>query len=116
MLCRHELFKEYKAQRPPFPQEIKVAIPQLTALLKALRIPLIREPGVEADDVIGTLALRAVDEGFQVAIVSPDKVKPLPVPGTSPTPTGHQRELQSACFEMPPIGQNPSVLLSRNDW
>lgn len=69
------MFKEYKAQRPASPDEIKTAIPQLTSLLKSLRVPLLRESGVEADDVIGTLALRALDEGFQVAIASPDKVK-----------------------------------------
>ena len=71
---RHELFKEYKGHRPPFPPEIALAIPQLTKLLGSLRLTLIREAGVEADDVIGTLALRGIQEGFQVVIVSPDKV------------------------------------------
>lgn len=73
-ICRHEMFTEYKGHRPPFPEEIKEAIPQLTALLKSLNVPLLREPGVEADDVIGSLTIKAHSEGFQVAIVSPDKV------------------------------------------
>ena len=59
------------------PEEIKKAIPQLTKLLSSLRVTLIRQAGVEADDVIGTLAVRAVEEGFHVGIVSPDKVHAL---------------------------------------
>lgn len=70
---RHELFKEYKGQRPPMPEEIKDAIPQVEEMLEIMSIPMLRVPGVEADDVIGCLATRAVADGFGVAIVSPDK-------------------------------------------
>src|SRR6202162_5807734 len=53
---RDELFAEYKAHRPPMPDELRQQIEPLMAAVKALGIPLIRINGVEADDVIGTLA------------------------------------------------------------
>ncbi|BDA43054.1 DNA polymerase I [Coccomyxa sp. Obi] len=70
---RHELYSDYKAQRPPMPDAMKLAIPKIQVLLEILGIPVIRVAGVEADDVIGTVARRASDDGFLVAIASPDK-------------------------------------------
>eukprot|EP00884_Botryococcus_braunii_P018141 jgi/Botrbrau1/500/Bobra.110_2s0130.1 len=70
---RHELYPGYKGQRPPTPPDIKKALPRVREVLQALGIAQISAPGVEADDVIGTLSVRAVNEGFHVAIVSPDK-------------------------------------------
>ena len=70
---RHELYTGYKGQRPPAPEEIVNAVPVVQDLLRAMNITEIRVPGVEADDVIGTLALRAVEEGMAVAVASPDK-------------------------------------------
>lgn len=70
---RHELFPGYKGQRPPTPEPISEAVPRLKALLQMAGIPQISAAGVEADDVIGTIATRGVDDGFVVAIASPDK-------------------------------------------
>lgn len=70
---RHELYEGYKGQREACPAEVKEAIPRLQQLLRSMAIPYIQVPGVEADDVIGTLACRAVQEGIAVAVASPDK-------------------------------------------
>lgn len=70
---RHELFSGYKGQRPETPEEIRSAVPKLQVLLHALGIAELAVPGVEADDVIGSLAVRSVREGMAVAIASPDK-------------------------------------------
>ncbi len=70
---RHELYPEYKANRPPAPEDLKVQFPLVQRAIEALALPVVVEPGFEADDVIATLAERAVDEGFEVIIVSSDK-------------------------------------------
>lgn len=70
---RHEIYEGYKGQRQSCPDEIREAIPHLLGLMKAMAIPVIQVPGVEADDVIGTMAFRAVEEGIAVAVASPDK-------------------------------------------
>ncbi|GHS97278.1 DNA polymerase [Synergistales bacterium] len=70
---RHELYAEYKAQRKPTPPELKAQIPILKELLSALGYPLIVENGVEADDVIASLALKFSRAGKEAVIVSSDK-------------------------------------------
>lgn len=70
---RHELYSDYKGHRPETPEEIRAAIPRLQELLQAMGIAELRVPGVEADDVIGTIAVRGVTEGMLVGIASPDK-------------------------------------------
>jgi len=70
---RHDLYKEYKANRPPMPDDLRVQLEFLLKIIPALGLPLISIPGVEADDVIGTLSMEAVKEGFHVTIVSSDK-------------------------------------------
>ncbi len=70
---RDELFPEYKAHRPPTPDELKVQIEPLYELIRALGIPMLVEPGVEADDVIGTLTRQAASAGFSVIISTGDK-------------------------------------------
>lgn len=70
---RNELYSEYKAHRPPMPDDLRVQIAPLHDLIRAMGLPLIMEPGVEADDVIGALAQRAVAEGFTVVIATGDK-------------------------------------------
>ena len=70
---RDDLFAEYKAHRPPMPDELRSQIEPLLAAVKALGLPLLRIEGVEADDVIGTLARRAVAAGEQVIISTGDK-------------------------------------------
>ncbi|MDR1978487.1 MAG: DNA polymerase I [Synergistaceae bacterium] len=70
---RHELYKEYKAGRKPTPEEFKPQIPLLRELLTALGYPVVMEFGVEADDVIASLALDVARRGGEAVIVSSDK-------------------------------------------
>mgnify|MGYP000020245371 FL=1 len=70
---RDELFAEYKAHRPPMPDDLRVQVEPLLDTVRALGLPLLRLQGVEADDVIGTLATRAAAAGQQVLISTGDK-------------------------------------------
>lgn len=70
---RHEQYPKYKANREEQPEDIGVAIPWIQKILKGFHIPILCVPGFEADDVIGTIAKRAGDEGFTVYMVTPDK-------------------------------------------
>jgi DNA polymerase-1 len=70
---RHEMYKEYKANRSETPEDIKKAVPYIKRLLEAYKIPVIAYPGFEADDVIGTLARKASSEGFTTYMMTPDK-------------------------------------------
>ncbi len=70
---RDELFAEYKAHRPPMPDELRAQIEPIHRLVRALGLPLLIVEGVEADDVIGTLALRAAAIGRDVVISTGDK-------------------------------------------
>jgi DNA polymerase-1 len=70
---RHEQYPEYKANREEQPEDIGVAIPWIQKILKGFHIPILCVPGFEADDVIGTIAKRAEDDGFTVYMVTPDK-------------------------------------------
>jgi DNA polymerase-1 len=70
---RDELFAEYKANRPPMPDDLRQQLEPLLAAVDALGLPLLRIDGVEADDVIGTLACRAAAAGQSVLISTGDK-------------------------------------------
>ncbi len=70
---RHEMFPEYKANRSETPELIKEALVPLTEIMKAISVPVIMKDGYEADDVIGTLAVKAAKQGFTVFMVTPDK-------------------------------------------
>jgi DNA polymerase-1 len=70
---RVELFEAYKANRDATPEAIKLAIPYIYDILKAMHIPIMVKEGYEADDVIGTLAKKAEIEGYQTFMVTPDK-------------------------------------------
>ncbi|MCT8766448.1 DNA polymerase I [Glaesserella parasuis] len=70
---RDELFEQYKSHRPPMPDELRSQIQPLHAMIKALGIPLLSIEGVEADDVIGTLAVQASQAGKHVLISTGDK-------------------------------------------
>ena len=70
---RHDKFPEYKAQREETPEEIRAAVPCIKEFLQAFNIPIITAQGFEADDLIGTLARRAEQEGFDTYMVTPDK-------------------------------------------
>ena len=70
---RHEMYKEYKAQREATPEDIRLAVPYIKQLLEAFNIPVIEVEGYEADDVIGTLSRIASEKGFVTYMVTPDK-------------------------------------------
>jgi DNA polymerase-1 len=70
---RDELFEQYKANRPPMPDELRSQVQPLLDAVTSLGLPLLRISGVEADDVIGTLARRAADAGLDVLISTGDK-------------------------------------------
>lgn len=70
---RNDMYSEYKAQRPPMPDDLRSQIAPLHAIIHALGLPLICIPGVEADDVIGTIALKASKEGRATLISTGDK-------------------------------------------
>ena len=70
---RDDLYADYKANRPPMPDDLRAQVQPMCDIVEALGITIIREPGVEADDVIGTLALAAADQGIDVTISTGDK-------------------------------------------
>jgi 5'-3' exonuclease len=70
---RDELYAEYKANREAMPDDLRAQLEPLMAVVEALGLPLLREPGVEADDVIGTLARQAADAGIDTVIATSDK-------------------------------------------
>ena len=70
---RDDLFDQYKAQRAPMPDDLRLQVEPLLEAITALGLPLLRIEGVEADDVIGTLADRAAAEGLEVVISTGDK-------------------------------------------
>ena len=70
---RHERYPAYKANREESPEDIREAIPDVVRLCEAFRVPVLRSPGYEADDIIGTYARLAESEGFFTYMVTPDK-------------------------------------------
>ncbi|MBT0549625.1 DNA polymerase I [Riemerella anatipestifer] len=70
---RHEDFSDYKANRAETPEAIKIAVPYIHRILKAMHIPILEVEGYEADDVIGTIAGKAERQGYEVFMVTPDK-------------------------------------------
>ena len=70
---RYEMYQEYKAHRDETPEAIKIAVPYIQELLRAMHIPIMEKAGYEADDLIGTLAKQAEKEGYKVFMVTPDK-------------------------------------------
>ncbi len=70
---RHERFPDYKANRPPMPDDMAAQIPHIKEVTAAFRIPVLEMAGFEADDLIGTVARRAEAEGFDVVLVTGDK-------------------------------------------
>ena len=70
---RHEAFPAYKAQRDATPEDIKLSVPYIKDILRAFNIPILEASGFEADDVIGTLAVKAGAEGIETYMLTPDK-------------------------------------------
>lgn len=70
---RHEAFEAYKGEREATPEDIKISVPIIKEIIRAYRIPIIEIEGYEADDVIGTLATKAGNDGFSTFMMTPDK-------------------------------------------
>ena len=70
---RREIFPEYKANRAETPEDILLSVPYVKRIVEAMCIPVLEVPGYEADDVIGTLAHKGVEAGYDVFMVTPDK-------------------------------------------
>jgi DNA polymerase-1 len=70
---RDDLFEQYKAHRPPMPDDLRAQLQPLLDVVAAMGLPLLRVPGVEADDVIGTLARQGAESGYDVLISTGDK-------------------------------------------
>jgi DNA polymerase-1 len=70
---RHDLYKEYKAHRPPMPEALATQLPYIRQIIDALNLPVLMHEGYEADDLICTLVHRAREQGYGVEIISGDK-------------------------------------------
>ncbi|MEM8961628.1 MAG: DNA polymerase I [Acidobacteriota bacterium] len=70
---RSDRYEEYKANRSPMPEDLRPQIPYIRRLLEAYKIPILEVPRYEADDVLGTLAKKGSDAGFDIVLASPDK-------------------------------------------
>lgn len=70
---RHELYDQYKANRPPMPDDMAVQVPVIKEVVRELGIRMLQMPGYEADDIIGTLARIGAEKGFRITMVTGDK-------------------------------------------
>jgi DNA polymerase-1 len=70
---RHEAYEQYKAQREETPEAIRLSVPIIKDIIRAYNIPILEVPGYEADDVIGTLAVKAREQGITIYMMTPDK-------------------------------------------
>ena len=70
---RHDAFPEYKAQREETPEDIKLSVPIIKSILEAYKIPILQVDGYEADDIIGTVATKAGEDGVETYMLTPDK-------------------------------------------
>ncbi len=70
---RHKMYDQYKANRPPMPEELAAQIPDIKRIIEALNIPIVEKQGFEADDLVGTYSKLAQKKGFEVVMVTGDK-------------------------------------------
>ena len=70
---RHEMYAEYKGTRKPMPDELREQVPVMKDVLKAMQVVILEQAGLEADDILGTLAKRAEADGMEVSLVSGDR-------------------------------------------
>ncbi len=70
---RHDIYEDYKANRPPAPEDLAVQIPYIQRIVRGLRVFMLQQEGYEADDLIGTLARRLEEQGCEVIVVTGDK-------------------------------------------
>src|SRR5690606_10280397 len=104
---RHAMYPAYKANRPPTPPDLRAQVEPMLAIVGALGFPILRVADVEADDVIGTLALAAQAQGIEVEISTSDKdmaqlVRPGVTLVNTMTNTTMDREGVIAKFGVPP--------------
>lgn len=104
---RHEAFADYKANRPAMPEDLRLQIPYIKEITRALGLPILEKEGYEADDLIGTIAKKWSKEGIEVVIISGDKdLMQLISPQISmydPMKDKHYREEEvTAYFGVPP--------------
>lgn len=70
---RHAIYSEYKGTRKPMPEELREQVPVMKEVLEAMGIQTVEKPGLEADDILGTLAKRSEKEGMEVSLISGDR-------------------------------------------
>ena len=70
---RHEMYKEYKGTRKPMPEELREQVPMIKEVLQAMGVQIVQMEGLEADDILGTIAKRSEKEGMEVSLVSGDR-------------------------------------------
>ena len=70
---RHKMYEAYKGTRKPMPEELRQQVPVMKEVLKAMHITIMEQAGLEADDILGTLAKKAEQEGMEVSLVSGDR-------------------------------------------
>ncbi|HEV7123802.1 MAG TPA: DNA polymerase I [Rhodanobacter sp.] len=108
---RHELYSQYKANRPSMPDDLRTQIEPMLAIVGALGVPILRVPGVEADDVIGTLTVRARELGIEVEISTGDKdMAQLVAPGVTLVNTMSNTTMDSAAV-MAKFGVRPERII-----
>ncbi len=70
---RHQMYEAYKGTRKPMPEELREQVPVMKDVLKAMKVVIVEQAGLEADDILGTLAKKAAAEGLEVSLVSGDR-------------------------------------------
>ena len=70
---RHEMFEQYKGTRKPMPEELRQQVPVMKEVLRAMGIQIVEQPGYEADDLLGTMAVRCEKKGLLVSVISGDR-------------------------------------------
>ncbi|HEY5805092.1 MAG TPA: DNA polymerase I [Lysobacter sp.] len=109
---RDEIYPDYKANRPPMPDDLRAQVQPMCDIVEALGITILRIPGVEADDVIGTLALRAAEQGIDVTISTGDKdFAQLVRPGIALVNTMSGSRLDSEATVIDKFGVRPDQII-----
>ncbi|MBP7656264.1 MAG: DNA polymerase I, partial [Pseudoxanthomonas sp.] len=109
---RDELYPDYKANRPPMPEDLRAQVEPMIRIVQALGFPLLRVEGVEADDVIGTLALQGAAQGMEVTISTSDKdFAQLVRPGVALVNTMSGSRLDSADAVVEKFGVRPEQIV-----
>ena len=109
---RDDLYADYKANRPPMPDDLRAQVEPMCAIVEALGFPILRVPGVEADDVIGTLAVQGCETGIDVTISTGDKdFAQLVRPGITLVNTMSGSRMDSEAAVMDKFGVRPDQIV-----